>query len=140
MALLRLFLHINWENKERVRLIKALNPLQAIHPQELRKNILSVLPNLTPIRKLPFPWVYQSDKVHSNAYTDMKITSFQEVNQNLVKWLDKSYTFSSYTDHIVYYKIEANDLSVPKVSELKISFMFKFSKAVFLFLFHNASR
>ena len=94
-----------------------MNLLRTIHSQNLRDNMPSVLPNLTPIKKLPFQRVYQPDEIPSKAYTDMKIISFQEVNKNLMKWLDESYKFSSFNDHVVYYKIEVNESSILKVFE-----------------------
>ena len=69
----------------------------------------SVLPNLTPIRKLPF-------------------------DQNLGKWLDKSYKFSYMMITLFIIRLKRMNHQFPRypsTSELTTNFMFNFSKTVF---------
>ena len=90
--------------------------MPTLYPKEIIDKIPSVLPNITNARKSPFPRVFQADQIHSKAYNDLKIKTLADVNEDLLKCL-QGYQYIKYDDHVVYYKMETNDLSIPAVTE-----------------------
>ena len=99
-------------NKERTRLIKFPEPIPTIYPKELVEEKPSVLPTSSTTRKPPFPRVFQPDEIESKAYQELKISSLSDVNDGLLKFLDKGYKYVRNSNNVVCYKLEEKNDSI----------------------------
>ena len=109
--------YLKESNKERTRLLNNTNPVPTIHPKEIQEKRPSTLPNIVSSRKAPFQRIFQADELESKAYNKLKIASFSDIGEHLLKYLEKNYKFSSHEDHAVFYKIETNEMSIPLITE-----------------------
>ena len=64
-------------------------------------------------RKSPTKRVYQEDQLHVFEEQD-KIKSFDDIDSKLAAL---GYTFQRYDDHVVFYRLQTNDLNVPEVTD-----------------------
>ena len=104
-------------NNERPRLIKELNPVPSIYPLDVYKDKPSCIPSVaSSSRKAPTERNLHEDE--SNIFENkFKINSFNDVDEKLLEYLDCNYHIKKYPDHVVYYKLEVDDLSIPSVTE-----------------------
>ena len=103
-------------NKEQPRLITNLSPIPTINPAGVYDKKTSCLPPITTTRRPPTQRIYQQDEL-SNYKSQFKIDSFEDVNESLLKLIDSEYKCSSYDDHVVFFKIVLDELSIPKITE-----------------------
>ena len=101
----------------RLRLHNAKRPIPTIFSQQIQEKKPSLIPNLTTPRKPPKERIFRPDEKDSKAYKDLTIEKFEDIDEQLLKFLDKSYQFQRNEDNVVFYKIEVNKISVPKVTE-----------------------
>ena len=92
---------------KRYRLVKKLKPVPTISDPNHLKSPVSVL------RKSPTKRVYQEDQLHVFEEQD-KIKSFDDIDSKLAPL---GYTFQRYDDHVVFYRLQTNDLNVPEVTD-----------------------
>lgn len=108
--------YLNRDNKQRVRFRKGISPVPTIQPQSVVSKTPSSLPNLPVPRKPPKVRIFRPDEIHSNAYRELAITDFSQINESLLKWLD-GYTCETYHDYVMFYKIDNTKLPVSKITE-----------------------
>ena len=51
----------------------ALNPIPTIHPESLKEDMSSGLPNLTPLRKAPTERVFRPDEINSTVFKNPEL-------------------------------------------------------------------
>ena len=73
----------------RLRLYNAKKPVPTIFSQDLQVNKRSLLPNLTTPRKPPKERIFRPDEKDSKIYKELTIEKFEDVNENLLKFLDR---------------------------------------------------
>ena len=103
-------------NDMRPRLIKHLIPVPTIHPKGVYDDKPSCLPSTSQSRKLPKQRFIQQDQT-LQYQNDFKINHFHEVDESLLAFLDGDYRIERYDDHVVFYKIIKDNLSIPSITE-----------------------
>ena len=102
-------------NKERSRLVNSLFPVPTIHPN-VYEDKPSCIPTTSQPRKQPKERVFQEDELQKYK-TNFLIESFSDINESLLEYLEKGFTYSKYDDHVVFYKTVRNELSIPQVTD-----------------------
>ena len=54
----------------------ALSPISTIYPKSLKEDMPSVLPNLTPVRKVPMERVIRPDGINSTAFKNPEVKDY----------------------------------------------------------------
>ena len=52
----------------------------------------------------------------SREYKMLRIVDFSSVDESLLQYLGGGYDCSKHNDHVVYFKLENNSLSIPEVT------------------------
>ena len=102
---------------KRYRLVKKLKPVPTIFDPGESSNLSAEANHLkSPVsvpRKSPMKRVYQEDQLHVFEEQD-KIKSCDDIDSKLTPL---GYTFQRYDDHVVFYRLQTNDLNVPEVTD-----------------------
>ena len=94
----------------------------------------SVLPTLSTPRKPPKAIVYREDKINSEAFESMAISTFSELNESILKSLGNGFFFSKNEDCSIFYRFYTNSIPAPKVCE-----MIKIDSNLHVKLFYESS-
>ena len=105
------------KNEKRPRLINDANPVPTIHPEGVYENVPSCQPTPSRARKPPKERIYRPDEILSKEFQMLQVNNFESVDESLLKYLHTDYQCKRYEDHVIYFKTEANELSVPEVTE-----------------------
>ena len=65
-----------------------LNPIPTIYPESLVKDMPSVLPNLTPLRKAPTKRIFKPDEINSTSYKNLEVKDYSQLNESTLQYLD----------------------------------------------------
>ena len=101
-------------NKNISRLIKSLNPIPTIQPVGVYEEKPSCLPRIETSRKPPTKRVFRQDEL-SNFQSNFKENTFDDIDESLLKLMDKDYRCSCYENHAVFYKLVTDALSIPQI-------------------------
>ena len=74
-----------------------------IYPESLIKDMPSVLPNLTPLRKAPTKRIFKPDEFNSTSYKNLEMNDYSQLNESTLQYLDDGYLYSTCEDHIVFF-------------------------------------
>ena len=79
------------------------------------------------MRKFP-----KKRNVFADTYVELvnngKIVKFESIDEDLVP---PGYTIHKYEDHVVFYKIEQNELTIPQVTKLiRIEYLYQSGSAI----------
>ena len=121
--------------------MKKLNPVPTIFDPGESSNLSAEANHLkSPLsvpRKSPMKRVYQEDQLHVFEEQD-KIKRFDDIDSKLAPL---GYTFQRYDDHVVFYRLQTNDLNVPEVTDYESieTSMLSCSTRVHLHRYHSGS-
>ena len=71
------------------------NPIPTIYPESLVKDMPSVLPNLTPLRKAPTKRIFRPDEINSTSYKNLEVKHYSQLNESTLQYLAEGYLFSN---------------------------------------------
>ena len=80
----------------------SLNPIPTIYPESLVKDMPSVLPNLTPLRKAPTKRIFKPDEINSTSYKNLEVKDYSQLNESTLQYLDDVFLCSICEDHTVF--------------------------------------
>ena len=103
-------------NNQRPRLNNHLNPVPTINPAGVYDEKPSCVPSTSQQRKPPKQRNLQEEQ-YPEYKKQFKVESFSEVDESLLAFLDNGYQCDKYENHVVFYKIVTNELSIPQVTE-----------------------
>ena len=81
--------YLKKENDHRTRLRMSLNPIPTIYPESIVKDMPSVLPNLTPLRKAPTKRILRPDEFNSTSYKNLEVKDYSQLNESTLQYLDE---------------------------------------------------
>ena len=107
--------YLNKINGKRTRLINKLKPVPSIYPT-CYDDLPSLQSAISLPRKSPTPRPFLLDQTES-FIKKYDIDDFKDVNSSLLTHLEDGYEFKKYEDHVVFYKLNTDELSIPEVTE-----------------------
>ena len=102
-------------NNNRVRLINSLLPVPTLRTGTSETTASSFSSTSLALRKPPTERVFQKCEF-SKFQSQDSIDSFSHIDESLLKVLQNDFQCSKFEDHVVFYKTEWNQLSVPEVT------------------------
>ena len=103
-------------NEKQPRLIKSALPVPTIQPVGVYDETPSCRPLPSTSRKPPTQRIFQEDEMDQYRKA-FHVTSFEDVDESLLNFLDSGYRFAKHGDHAVLYKFVLNELSIPQITE-----------------------
>jgi hypothetical protein len=103
-------------NSKQPRLIKKLSPIPTIHPVGVYDEMPSCLPTVKKTRKPPRERIYQPDEM-PQFQSAFQVSSFGDVDESLLDFLETDFQCSKNPDNVVYYKTVIDELSIPHIAE-----------------------
>ena len=96
-------------------MINDLQPIPTIQPAGVYDDKPSCVPSIAPSRKPPKERIFQPDQLHEFE-TAFQVDKLGDINESMLQFLNPSFTVSVHDDHAVFYKMETDKLSIPRVS------------------------
>lgn len=102
-------------NQKRTRLITSLKPVPTLLTDSQRNLPASVLPKITKQRKPPVQRNIIEDERKQFLDSD-RIRNFSDINDTLLEVLEDDFLLKRYEDRAVFYALETDEFSVPKIT------------------------
>ena len=102
-------------NEKRTRLITNLKPVPILLTDSQKNLRKTQLPTIVKLRNSPIQRNVQEDELQTFRDQD-RIKDLSDINDSLLVLLGKKFQLKRYDTHAVFYALETNDLSLPKLT------------------------